>query len=57
MANLYDLFESDDPDQITDEIMGRVEEIIYADRHSGSDYIIQLMEELEERVRYLAEAA
>lgn len=57
MASLYDLFESDDPDEITDEIMGRVEEIIYADRHSGSDYIIQLMEELEERIRYLAEVS
>lgn len=56
MENVIELFDTDDPDQIADEIMGRVEEIIYADRHSGSDYIVQLMEDLEERIRFLAGA-
>jgi len=56
MADMFDLFGSDDPDQIADEIMRRVEEIIYADRHAGSDYFIQLMEDLEERIRVLVGA-
>lgn len=55
MTNVYDLFESDDPEEITAEIMDRVEELLYTDRH-GSDSIMQLMEDLEERIRFLAGA-
>jgi len=53
MTNVYDLFESDDPEEITAEIMDRVEELLYTDRH-GSESIMQLMEDLEERIRFLA---
>jgi len=55
MTNVYDLFESDDPEEITAQIMDSVEELLYTDRH-GSDNIMQLMEDLEERIRFLAGA-
>ena len=54
--NSYDLFDTDDPDQMADEVMAMVREILVSEAYGEREYLAELMEELEEKVRYLAGA-
>lgn len=54
--NSYDLFDTDDPDQMADEVMSMVREILVAEAYGEREYVAELTEELEEKVRYLAGA-
>jgi len=56
MSDSYDLFETDDPDQMADEVMAMVREILVSEAYGEREYVAELMEELEEKVRYLAGA-
>jgi hypothetical protein len=56
MSDSYDLFETDDPDQMADEVMSMVREILLSEAYGEREYVAELMEELEEKVRYLAGA-
>ena len=56
MNDAYDLFETDDPDQMSDEIMAMVREILQSEAYGEREYVAELLEELEEKIRYLAGA-
>jgi hypothetical protein len=56
MSDSYDLFETDDPDQMADEVMSMVREVLLSEAYGEREYVAELLEELEEKVRYLAGA-
>lgn len=56
METLIELFETDDPDQISDKLVNLVGEILEADREGDRNYVEELRDEFEEMVRCLAGA-
>ena len=56
MSNIYDAFETDDPDQMSDILLKTIGELIEADRAGDSPIIEELWEKVEEMIASLIEA-
>lgn len=56
MSNIYDAFETDDPDQMSDILLETIGELIEADRAGDSPIIEELWEKVEEMINSLVEA-
>ena len=56
MNKIIDLFETDDPDQIADDIVSLVNQAILAHAYGEFDECEEIQEEMEEMVRLLAGA-
>ena len=56
MSNIYDAFETDDPDQMSDILLATIGELIEADRAGDGPIIEELWEKVEEMIASLVEA-
>ena len=56
MSNIYDAFETDDPDQMSDILLATIGELIEADRAGDGPIIEELWEKVEEMINSLVEA-
>lgn len=56
MSNIYDAFETDDPDQMCDILLATIGELIEADRAGDGPIIEELWEKVEEMITSLVEA-
>jgi hypothetical protein len=56
MSDLFEIFETDDPDQISDDLMAMVGEILSCHAYGEFERSKELEEELEGRLRVLAGA-
>lgn len=56
MSNIYDAFETDDPDQMSDILLETIGELIEADRAGDGPIIEELWEKVEEMIASLIEA-
>jgi len=56
MSDIYDAFETDDPDQMSDILLQTIGELIEADRAGDGPIIEELWEKVEEMIASLIEA-
>ena len=56
MSDIYDAFETDDPDQMSDILLQTIGELIKADRAGDGPIIEELWEKVEEMIASLIEA-
>lgn len=56
MSNIYDAFETDDPDQMSDILLATIGELIEADRAGDGPIIEELWEKLDDMVTELVAA-
>jgi hypothetical protein len=56
MSNIYDAFETDDPDQMSDILLETIGELIEADRAGDGPIIEELWEKVEEMITSLVES-
>jgi hypothetical protein len=56
MSNIFEIFETDDPDQMSDILLETIGELIEADRAGDSPIIEELWEKVEDMITSLVEA-
>jgi len=56
MSNIYDAFETDDPDQMSDILIHTIGQLIEADRAGDGPIVEELWEKVEDMITSLVEA-